>query len=230
MKDIASYEQNKGSISFTYETSGLYGAYINECRLSAWELAINRNNISLDGVCDVGCSYGAWDSNWKRLGFERLYRIDGNEEVIREANERFDEVKCCFSGDLHKFYPKNKTIAANGVVIHILKESEIVNFFKDISKCLSEDGIFVCSFVDAKHYKGKEGYGSNGCSYFLSRYKRLITKADLKIVDEIGTFIKAPGKAKTYKHFLKSASDKRNKDLGGFAEVLLVMKRGRGLA
>jgi len=52
MKDIASYEQNKGSISFTYETSGLYGAYINECRLSAWELAINRNK-DLGGFAEV---------------------------------------------------------------------------------------------------------------------------------------------------------------------------------
>ena len=122
MSNIASYEENKGKISFTYETSGLYGAYINECRLSAWELAINRNNISLESVCDVGCSNGSWASNWKKLGFKYLYGIE-------------------------------------------------------------------------------------------------------KIVDEVGTFLKAPGKAKSYMGFLKNATYRRGQSLGGFAEVLLVMKK-----
>ncbi|MCH8149841.1 MAG: class I SAM-dependent methyltransferase, partial [Planctomycetes bacterium] len=53
-----SFVRNVGKISYTYQDSGLYGDFINHCRMSAWTTALEKFDIPREEILDVGCGKG----------------------------------------------------------------------------------------------------------------------------------------------------------------------------
>ena len=189
-----SFVKNQGEISKTYQDAGIYGRFINKSRLEAYQYALMHFDVDLSCILDVGCSYGSWAENWRSLGFEKLCGIDPNPEAVAKAQAVFDEVNVAYSMELKKLYPRNNFIVANGVLVHILEEAQTVKFFQDVSGCLSPQGRFFFTVVNAKFYYStgrKEWVGLNSCTRYLENYRAFIEQAGLEILEggEIGTFI-----------------------------------------
>lgn len=193
-KSAPSFIQNKGKISYTYQDSDIYGTFINQCRLDAYKYALKKFNINKKRIVDVGCSYGSWANNWRLLGFEKLCGIEPNDDVIAQARENFDEVHLAYATDIKNIYPTNDVIASNGVLVHILEKEETIKFLNKIKECLSDDGLFLFTVINAKFYyssQRKEWVGPNSCTRYLETWREYCNIAGLQILDggEIGTFI-----------------------------------------
>lgn len=166
-------------------------AYCSQCNLEAWQHVLTKHSINLDDVLDVGCSFGSWLSRWKKMGFKKIKGIDANPEIKNHVSSIYDEFYSGTDHDIVKHYGTcNKTIAANAVVIHILKNNELKNFFNNIYNALDDDGYFMVSTVNAKYYNGVPNRCA-GVSYhrYLKDYIKFIEDANFEIVDVVGTFI-----------------------------------------
>lgn len=191
-KKEPSFVRNLGKVSYTYQEAGIYGLFMNECRLEAWRYALEKFHIDRDDIVDVGCSHGSWAENYRTLGFKRLLGIDPNPEVVEKAKSVFDEVHCAYAWDLKKVFPKNKTIAANGVMVHVIEDDHSIAFLSDISECLEDNGYFMYSVINAEFYVSsgrREWKGSESCVRFLATHRKFAQEANLEVVGEIGTFI-----------------------------------------
>jgi len=238
-----SFARNLGKISFTYRDAGLYGEFINSCRLSAWRHVIQKHSIDLSAIVDVGCSYGSWAENYRALGFGKLCGIDPNDEAIREARKVFDEAHCAFASSLGRYYPNCTTIGCNGVIVHIIEEGETVRFLEDIAKRLTEDGHLIYSVINADYYlsAGRTDWvGPNACVRPLQKHREFAALAGLQILDEVGTFIE-PWAARDleyiasrkelrddpslYEIFVKLSQLLRGHNTAPFSEVLFVAQR-----
>jgi len=222
-----SFIKNQGDIHFTYMDSGLYGKYINDCRLLAWKYVLDNYPINTDTILDIGCSYGSWADNYRLLGFEKLVGIEPNPEMVEKARLVFDEVDCAYVSELTGLY---NTIAANAVIIHILEDIQVIEFMNDVRKCLTDDGYFLWSVVLVENYTdGQEVRKPNSCSRFLNKYRHFADLAGLNIICEVGTFIKPKRKDKlewlAYQDLIKQSKLLRSVDLSGFSEVLFVTTR-----
>ena len=239
-----SYVTNTGSVSFTYKDSGNYGIYINECRVAAWQLAMQRHAVSSASILDVGCSYGSWAENWRRLGFDHLEGLEPFGEYAERARKVFDEVKTGYSYDIAEHFPSNATIGSNGVVVHILEENEQSRFLADLYGTLESGGHLLYSVLNSEMYLSPAGRipwsGPNSCTRTLAQHDALADRAGLRIVDRIGTFINpwmcppldiiASDKElkedmKMYSALEQFCSTLRGKYADCFSEVLYVARR-----
>lgn len=239
---MKSFMRNKGKISFTYKDSGLYGSFINYCRLEAWKNVITKYNLMQEEILDVGCSYGSWYENWKELGFQKLNGADIYEIVIEEAKKRYDRVENVTDSSLFQEYRKKfKTIGCNGVLVHILEDNEVTEFCKDIVEVLEDDGYFLVSVLPAEYYSyGQEQYNSDNCVRSLKHNIEIIEKSGLKIIDKIGTFInpwyskdfewiansdRMKSNPATFECFAKLSDLLRSETIAPFSELLLICQK-----
>lgn len=244
-KCLPSYVKNVGRISHTYRESGFYGQFINTCRLDAWRHALEKFPIDRSRILDIGCSYGSWAENYRALGFQKLCGIEPNPEVVPKAREVFDEVHLGYARDLKGIYPANKTIGANGVLVHILEDDETVKFLSDCADCLTPDGFFLYAVINAKFYYSTdrvEWTGPNSCTRYLETHRRFAHEAGLQIVGEIGTFIdpwamkeleylaqneQLRGQWTMYQVFVDLAATVRGLSQSPFTEVIFVTQKKR---
>lgn len=239
-----SYNKNKGQISKTYLTAGDYGSFINCCRLEAWQYAINKHNIQLKEIVDIGCSNGSWSKNYKFLGFDKLIGIDVNEQVIPEASKHFDEAFVGTTKKLKDINATNQTIAANGVLIHLLKEKEVQEFISDVSDVMDNGSTFLFSVVNSDYYVSPNGFkpwqGPISCTRKLDVYDRLLERAKLNIAEKVGTFInpwfcdktvfiandnEIKSDVRLYESFNLLSQSLRGRTIHPFSEVLYVVKK-----
>jgi SAM-dependent methyltransferase len=244
MATLPSYIRNAGQISFTYQDSGVYGRYLNESRLAAWALALDRHSIPVREILDIGCSYGSWADNWRRLGFKKLLGAEPNAEAAAKARGEFDEVAVCYSFDVGKHFPKVDVIAANAVIIHILEKTEEERFLRDLAGCLTVGGFLLFSVVNARYYASPAGRkpwtGPNSCTRYLEDHEKMARRAGLRILDAIGTFINPwfvedldfiSGNSELlndwnlYDGLLRFAAPLRRSSLVPFGEVLFIAQR-----
>jgi SAM-dependent methyltransferase len=187
-----SFERNVGKISYTYQDSGEYGRFINNCRLAAWMYVIDRYGIDRSSILDVGCSYGSWAENYQMLGFEKLIGIDPNGDAIERAAQVFDEVRCAYASELGDLYSDVMTMGSNGVVVHILEDESVVKFLKDVSGSLAKDGYLIYSVLNAEYNLSTgrgDWVGENSCVRSLEKQKEYAELAGLALVDAVGTYI-----------------------------------------
>lgn len=170
-----------------------FGSYSAQCNLEAWQHIIKKHNIDLETIIDVGCSYGSWNDRWKTMGFKNIKGIDANPELESYVSSLYDEFHVGSDADIVTNYgTENKTIAANSVVIHILEDNEIQNFFNNVHKALADDGYFIVSVVNLHYYSsGSYNRFKSGIvnMRLLEDYEKFIDDAGFKIVDIVGTFI-----------------------------------------
>jgi SAM-dependent methyltransferase len=217
---------------------------MNEARLAAWELAMRRHPIPVGAVLDVGCSYGSWADNWKRLGFTKLLGAEPNAVAAENARASFDSVVNCYSFDVHKHFPINPLIASNGVIVHIVERAEEERFLRDLAGCLAQDGYFLFAVVNARFYLSPVGrrpwVGPNSCTRWLEEHEEIARRAGLRVVDVIGTFVNpwfcdsldfiASDKALVddwglYEGLLRFSAPLRGRSRAPFAEALVVAQK-----
>ncbi len=245
MPDQPSFVRNLGKVSKTYRDSGIYGRFINTCRLDAWTHAIERFDPPRQQIVDVGCAYGSWADNWRSLGFQRVVGIDPNPDVITDARAVMDEAHLGFASDLAHFFPSNALCAANGVVVHILEDQHTVDFLRHIASTLTPGGLLIYSVLNADYYYNagrKEWFGPNSCVRTLDTQRRFAREAGLEILAEIGTFIDpwalrefefiaADAELRdlweTYQAFIDLANVCRARSVTPFSEVLLVTRKAQ---
>lgn len=243
MPDQPSFVRNLGKVSKTYRDSGIYGRFINSCRLDAWRMAVGRFNPPREQIVDVGCAYGSWAENWRSLGFRRVVGIDPNPHVIDDARAVMDEVHLGFASDLSRHFPCNMLCAANGVVVHILEDDHTIDFLRHIGSTLAPGGLLIYSVLNAEFYYNagrKEWFGPNSCVRTLDTQRRFAREAGLEILAEIGTFIdpwalrefefiaadaELRDRWETYQTFIDLGAVCRGRSLTPFSEVLMVTRR-----
>jgi len=243
-RQLSSIERNLGKVSFTWCDSGRYGRFINECRISAWRLAILRNKINAERIVDIGCSYGSWAGNWRELGFTYTVGVDPNPAVMERASSVLDEVHVGFAKDVEKWCQQEHCVAANGVLVHVLEHEEVVRFLRACADILARDGKFIYSVLNPLYYVSsgrKEWEGENACVRPLERHRSYAVDAGLTIVDEIGTFIdpwalpdleflagdtEIRENEDLYRPFTALGDLVRERSLVPFSEVLFVTERG----
>ncbi|NNL64671.1 MAG: class I SAM-dependent methyltransferase [Myxococcales bacterium] len=190
--EAPSFERHQGKISFTYRDGGLYGEFMNAGRLEAWRHALASHPIDRSRIVDVGCSYGSWSANWRALGFKTLCGIDPNPEVIPRAREQFDEAHAGDATEVGARFGPVATAGANGVLVHILEDREVVRFLRGVREALAPDGHFLFSVIQPEYYFGagrREWFGPVSCARKVERHLRFAEEAGLRVVDQIGTFI-----------------------------------------
>ncbi len=242
----SSIHRNLGKVSKTYRDSGIYGRFINDCRLAAWRDAIDRCGLPTGCVVDLGCAYGSWADNWRALGFERTIGIDPNPDVLEAARAVLDEAHEGFASDAARLCPSSALIAANGVVVHILEDDATVGFLRDAAAALAPGGWLVYSVLAAEHYYNagrKEWFGPNSCVRPLATQRAFAAAAGLEIVAQIGTFIdpwavrdfeflaadeQRRADWATYAAFIDLAAAVRGHPAAPFSEVLLVTRAAGG--
>jgi 2-polyprenyl-3-methyl-5-hydroxy-6-metoxy-1,4-benzoquinol methylase len=244
-KSDPSFVRNTGQVSYTYQDSGIYGQFINQSRLDAYQYALEKFNISRDCIIDVGCSYGSWAENWRSLGFKKLCGVEPNQNVITQAKEKFDEVYLGYASDLKSVYPSNLVMASNGVLVHILEREESIKFLHNIQECLSTEGLFLFTVINAKYYYSSgrtEWIGPNSCTRYLETWRQYCEQANLEILEggEIGTFIdpwaipdldyiainqELRQEWPIYKVFIDLANNIRSLNTSPFSEILFVTRR-----
>lgn len=238
----SSIHRNLGKVSKTYRDSGIYGRFINTCRLDAWRAAIERCALPTDSVVDLGCAYGSWADNWRALGFAQTIGIDPNPAVLEAARAALDEAHEGFASDAARLCPRSGLIAANGVIVHILEDDATVGFLRDAAAALAPGGWLVYSVLAAEHYYNagrKEWFGPNSCVRPLETQRRFAAQAGLEIVAEFGTFIdpwalpeleflaadeERRADWATYQAFIDLAAVVRGHPAAPFSEVLLVTR------
>lgn len=190
--DLPSYLKNVGTISCTWQDSGIYGRFMNTCRVAAWSFAMNRFQIDRSSILDVGCSSGSWAENYRSLGFQKLCGVDPNPTAIEAAKGVFDECHVGTSQDLSALFPKAHTVGANGVLVHLMEVDETIQFLKDIGDILTEKGVFLFSVVNARWYYSagrREARGDLSMVRYVERWREFCQMAGLRILGEVGTFI-----------------------------------------
>ncbi|RMH14555.1 MAG: methyltransferase domain-containing protein [Planctomycetota bacterium] len=240
-----SFVRNLGKVSKTYRDSGIYGRFINQCRLDAWRMVTERFDPPRAQIVDVGCASGSWADNWRQLGFQRIVGIDPNPDVLEDASAVMDEVHTAFASELGSYFTDNAICAANGVVVHILEDDQTVAFLRDIAETLAPDGLLVYSVLNAAYYYNAgraEWFGPNSCVRTLETQRRFAHEAGLEILDEIGTFIdpwalpdlefiagdsELRERWQTYQVFVDLANVCRGRSITPFSEVLIVAQRSR---
>ena len=172
-----SFLKNVGVISETYEGSGDYGAFLNNCRVSAWRFIIDKFSINTNSnLIDFGCSNGSWARNWNTLGFANVTGIDVNPKVIPEARDRLGAAEHGDADYVAKNFPSNETIAVNGVFVHILEERQLVNTLANLAGSLNSSGYCVFSVLNSSYYIAPTGFkpwtGPNSCTRTLDYHKK----------------------------------------------------------
>lgn len=188
-----SYRRNLGKVSYTYQDGGAQGEFMNACRMAAWRNAIEKHSISTDCILDVGCSYGSWAENWRALGFKKLHGIEPNSEAVEKARLVFDEVEHGFLEEVVGSIEPSETVAANGVIVHILEREAERRFLEESASLVAAGGHLLFSVINCEYYvtpAGREPFdGPNSCTRTLDHHRDVAAEAGLEIIDQIGTFI-----------------------------------------
>ncbi len=216
---------------------------MNYCRLQAWKYAIKKHDINTDAILDVGCSYGSWYENWKVLGFDKMIGVEPGKDEAAKARKNYDVVKEAYAHTLKDVFDKKfNTIAANGVLVHVLKDDEVISFVQGVSSVLDDNGLFICSVLSAEYYSyGEEQYNENNCTRLIEHSVQLIEKSGLKVINKIGTFINPwalkelmytasddydlKKNPELFETFAKLSDLLREHDTSPFSEILLVCRK-----
>ena len=189
-----SFLKNVGVISETYEGSGDYGIFLNNCRVSAWKFIVEKYSINTNSrLIDFGCSNGSWAKNWNTLGFSNVVGIDVNPKVIHEARDRLGKAEQGDADYVVKNFSSIETIAVNGVFVHILEEEQVVKTLANLASSLSGSGYCIFSVLNSSYYITPEGFkpwtGPNSCTRTLDYHRTCCAKAGLEIIGMVGSFI-----------------------------------------
>lgn len=152
------------------------------------------NNTDTFNILDVGCGYGKQDFLWQKMLSPKssIVAVDISETQIKFANKLKRKNKVpkqsikFMTGDAHYLTQKFKSVKFNRIMslesaFHYPNRSL---FFKNVSKMLSDDGLFLITDIIIND-KFKKGYFTNffiklACDLLCIPEKNLITLSEWK--------------------------------------------------
>jgi len=101
-------------------------------------------------LIDLGCSIGRWYQDYKKLGFKKIIGIDISKERANEAKKRgYDEVHVCNGANLPFEDESKRIVISNGVIVHVLQDSDKLKIFNEVKRVLKKNGTFIFNFPPA---------------------------------------------------------------------------------
>jgi ubiquinone/menaquinone biosynthesis C-methylase UbiE len=194
MNGYSSESQSKleGLVSFTHmDDLTSQGAFHHRQRLKAYELILKIIG-NQERIVDVGCSRGDWSLSWRDFGIQFLVGADPNRYVQKEAESKLDAFYPLDAVNLSNFLSEEPFIVANAVVIHILSEGDLSEFYQAINRMLAKTGYFVVSFVNPERYLGSRTYGNFGDTFSMYTVEKnisMLQKNGFEVLKLVGSFI-----------------------------------------
>lgn len=225
---------NLGSDSNYYNNKDAYGLFLEMNRIAAYKKLLENNNISsYDTIIDVGCSWGAWYNTYNTLfNKPKIIGIEQYEKVAKQAEKLYDKVYIKSIEDLDNIEEKG-LICCNGMLVHILEEEEELKILKKMKE-LAKGSHICCAVLNCNNYGPNMPniwYGPNSKAQTLDYYYNLFKKANLKIIDQVGTFINPINEKgnklpeSMFPSYFKLAEEKRrNNEINKFAEIQFLLK------
>jgi cyclopropane fatty-acyl-phospholipid synthase-like methyltransferase len=152
------------------------------------------NNTDTFNILDVGCGYGKQDFLWQKMLSPKstIVAVDISDTQIKFANKLKRKSKILkqsikfMTGDAHHLTQKFKSTKFNRIM-SLESAFHYPNrplFFKNVSKLLSDDGLFLITDIIVND-KFKKGYFTNffiklACDLLCIPEKNLITLAEWK--------------------------------------------------
>lgn len=210
-----------------------YSKLLEASRYSAYKKIIEDNNIDYNTIIDVGCSWGSYFYFYNSLfNKPKIIGIEQYHTAAKQAEELYDKVYIKSVEDLENI-DENGFVCCNGMLVHILEEEEELKILKKIKEIAK--GNYICvGVLNCEHYGPNipnKWYGPNSKVETLDYYYNLFKKANLKIIDSVGTFIQPLDKngnllsENTFDNYFKLGEKKRkNKDIHGFSEIQFLLK------
>ncbi len=107
-------------------------------------------------IIDLGCSDGGWFEDYKKMEFQKIVGIDISTERAEKAKKRgYFETFATNSNDLPFENDSESCIICNGMIVHVLQDSDRVKIFKEVKRVLKNNGIFIFNFTNTRA-KGSE--------------------------------------------------------------------------
>lgn len=129
-------------------------------------------------VLDLGCGYGWYTDYFSSIGAE-AYGIDGSQEMIKLAKERYPESTFIIA-DINEGIPfpdaSFDMVFCNQVLMDI---ENVEPLFYEVNRILKKDGIFYFSIVHPAFYDGDWQTDENGFKYAKTMKRYLSEYSDI---------------------------------------------------
>jgi len=134
-------------------------------------------------IIDLGCSTGGWFNHYKSLSFKDIIGIDISDERAYEAKQRgYHETYVCNAYDLPFDNESEPCIISNGVLVHVLQDSDKLKIFNEVKRVLKKNGVFIFSIANASGYGFKTDTTKDYCRWNKPKtISALVEKSGLNI-------------------------------------------------
>ena len=134
-------------------------------------------------LIDLGCSEGGWLHDYKQMTFKKIIGIDISKERSSIAKKRgYDKTHVCNAYELPFDDSSESCIISNGMIVHVLQDSDRFKIFKEVKRVLKKDGIFIFDFTNAFAHGYSQDVTIRYCRYTtLDTIKKMVYESGLKI-------------------------------------------------
>lgn len=134
-------------------------------------------------VVDLGCSDGGWLDDYKAMKFLKVVGIDISSERAQKAKKRgYSETYVNNAYDLPFENNSISCIISNGMIVHVINDSDRLKIFKEIKRVLQKDGIFIFNFANSRARGFNENFNKEYCRFStIDAIKKLIKESELSI-------------------------------------------------
>jgi len=102
-------------------------------------------------IIDLGCSDGGWFEDYQKMKFQKIIGIDISSERAEKAKKRgYFETFATNSYELPFENDSESCIICNGMIVHVLQDSDRLKIFKEVKRVLKNNGIFIFNFTNAR--------------------------------------------------------------------------------
>ncbi len=144
-------------IGTTYETSDkshvrkLNNYFHQQQVLTVFDLIKKMQPNDYNRVIDLGCSDGGWLDDFKFMKFGNVIGIDISSDRVEKAKKRgYSETYATNAYDLPFDSDSESTIICNGMIVHVINDSDRLKIFREVKRVLKKNGIFIFNFANAR--------------------------------------------------------------------------------
>lgn len=144
-------------IGTTYETSQkphvkkLNNYFHQQQTKTVFDLIQKMQLDDYNRVIDLGCSDGGWLNDYKAMKFCNVVGIDISSERAEKAKKRgYSETFVTNAYNLPFENGSELCIICNGMIVHVINDSDRLKIFREVKRVLKKNGIFILNFANAR--------------------------------------------------------------------------------